>query len=207
MRVGTTRVGGIDFLGSVIAIPNPNRGSLDVAGPPAVLGLGVRLGVIGETRTLPAVALTGSLRTPRRFNADAPLLPTDDGGTVHLELRSGKVSTLGYRLASSKQIGRIGLTAGVGQDVYSASVGYRVTGSDTLGTGSDGVSFDITRTNLFGGISYSAGRVTFVAEGGRLTGGRLPAMLNTFGTRSPTARHDYLSLGVRIPAGRTLDRD
>jgi hypothetical protein len=206
-RMGDSRIGGLDLLGSITAMPNSDRGSLQVGGSPVTLGIGVRLGILAETRTMPAVSLTASARTPRRFTGSTQPLPTDSGERVRLELHSGKITTLGLRLASSKQVGRFGVTAGIGQDTYYASVGYAVTGGGTLGTGSESESFKVTRTNAFAGASYSAGRVTFATELGRLAGGHVPPMLNAFGSRSVTAPHSYVTLGVRIPAGRTNDRD
>jgi hypothetical protein len=79
--------------------------------------------------------------------------------------------------------------------------------SNRLGSGVETATFNVTRTNAFAGASYTAGRVTFGAEFGRLFGGHVPPMLNTFGGRSATASRGYLTLGARIPAGRTNDRD
>lgn len=206
MRIRDTEIGTIDVLGSVTAMPNADRGNLHVGGSPITFGIGVRLGIVAETKTLPAVSFAASLRTPRKFSVTAPALPTDSGDAVKLSLSSGEVSTLGLRLASSKRIGRIGITGGVGQDTYYITTDYGVTGSTTLGEAGDLADFNVTRTNAFVGASYAAGRVTIAAEMGRLFGGHVPPMMNTFGDGSATAGRNWLTIGMRMPAGRTNDR-
>jgi len=206
MRVRDTEIGTLDVLGSVTAAPNSDRGNLHVGGSPITFGLGVRLGILKETRTLPAVSFAAALRSPRKFSVTAPALATDSGGAVRIGLSSGEVSTLGLRLATSKRMGRFGITGGIGQDTYYVSTNYTVTGSPELGDAGDIADFNVTRTNAFAGASYAAGRVTFAAEMGRLFGGHVPPMLNAYGSRSVTAGRNWLTLGVRIPAGRTNDR-
>ena len=204
--LGKLRFGGVDVLGSVVLTPNTNRGNLTFAGRPAFLGMGVRLGLIEESRLVPAVSLTSMIRVAKRFSVDVPALPTDSGGFVKLKLERGDISSLEYRLATSKKFGPFGLSSGIGQNNYYITSDYVVEGSGELGSGFELASFTIARTNMFVGATYTYDKLTLGAEFGRVTGGSTPEMRTRFGAHSATAPRNYLSVGIRVPAGRTLDK-
>jgi hypothetical protein len=204
-RVGQTRMGGVDILGNVVIVPNANHGDFDFRGTPVLLGNGVRIGITEETRSLPAISLTGMLRLGFEFSGSLRNLPTDSGQSVSLELNHGNFGSLEYRLAASKKVGRLSVSSGIGHNVYYISTDYAVDGG-ALGTGYEDTSFNITRTVGYVGISYTRNKLTYGAELARVTGGDLPGMLNTFGSHGSTASRNYLALGVRMPVGRTVDR-
>src|SRR5690348_5439948 len=82
MQVGSTRVGGIDLLGSLVIPITANRGDLQINSRPIAFGAGVRLGVIQETHVLPSVSLTTMLHQASRFSVETLRLPTDAGESV-----------------------------------------------------------------------------------------------------------------------------
>jgi hypothetical protein len=124
---------------------------------------------------------------------------------VKISFERGSFGTLEYRLAASKKAGDFGVSGGIGHNVYFITTAYDIDGG-ALGTGVESTSFNVTRTAAFVGATYTRKQLTLGAELGRVMGGDLPAMVNTFGDRGPTPARNYLSLGVRVPAGRTLDR-
>ena len=204
-RVGHTRMGGVDVLGNAVIVPNANHGDFDGRGTRVLLGNGVRIGIAEETRSLPALSLTGTLRLGFEFSGSLPNLQTDSGRSITIGLDRGQLGLLEYRLAASKKLGKFGVSGGVGHSVYFITTDYTIDGQ-TFGTGFEDVSFNITRTAAFVGASYTRHKLTYGAELSRVMGGDLPGMLNTFGSHGATAARNYLSLGVRVPIGRTLDK-
>jgi hypothetical protein len=203
-RVGETRMGGVDLIGSVIVTPNANRGDLEIGGRPVLFGAGVRLGITSETRSLPAMSVTALTRLSRGFSVTAPFLPTDSGQLVRIGLQRGDMSTLEYRFAASKKAGRFNVSSGIGQNLYYITTDYVVEGSGELGSGYETTSFHVSRTAAFVGATYTRNKLTFGAELGRVMGGS-QTTLNAFGDRGTAPARSYLSIGVRLPAGRTLD--
>ena len=203
--VGQTRIGGVDILGSVIIAPNVNRGDVRVGGAPLVFGNGVRIGITEETRLIPAMSLSGMIRLGPDFSVSLPDLPTDSGQSVRIDLQRGHLASLEYRFAASKKVGKFGVSGGIGQNFYYISTDY-VVDAGALGSGFESTSFNVTRTAAFVGATYTRDKLTFGAELGRVMGGDLPAMLNSFGDGRVTAARNHLSLGVRVPIGRTVDR-
>ena len=205
-QIGKIRFGGVDLLGSIVLTPNTNRGNLQLGGRPALFGAGVRLGLIQEGQSVPAVSLTSMMRVAKRFSAETPALPTDSGGFVKLKLERGDISTLDYRFAASKKFGPFGVSSGVGQNIYYVTSDYVVEGSGELGSGYEYASFTVTRTDAFVGATYTYDKLTLGAEFGRVMGGSLPEARNRFGSQKASAPRNYLSLGIRVPTGRTLDK-
>ena len=207
-RTHGTRVGGLDLLGSVSRIPA--FGSEDLRVKPEGLlgfGIGLRLGLIQETHTLPAVSATAAYHGAPRFSAKTGPFPLADGGAVSISLDTIDVSTSTIRLAASKRFGRLGLTGGFGKDSYHVRSEYRVTSADyELDSGPQTTSMDLGQSNAFGGVSLALGAATLGAEAGTVFGGRQPALMNTFSDRRLDRSRSYFTLGVRMAAGRTFDR-
>ena len=67
------------------------------------------------------------------------------------------------------------------------------------------MSLDFRRNNAFGGGSMALGRATLGVEAGTVFGGRQPALTNTFGERRIDRARGYVTVGVKMAAGRTLD--
>jgi hypothetical protein len=203
--LGVTRVGGLDALLTATYLPSaPDGGdvTVDMPGGSTKFGAGVRVGLLQESilvpgvsftyvqRGLPTISVSGSSEVSAGANS-AP-------GTF--ELRDLTLKANSWRLSASKAFMAFGLQAGVGQDSYDNSVGLRVTvnASPPVGTQSAtmSASHTMTRTNMYigGSLNFIIGRL--VAEYGKVSGGSLPAALNTFGS-SATASRSYFSVGLR----------
>ena len=199
-RVGDTRVAALDLLGGFSITPHLGGGSVETNGRMLGVSLGARLGILQETKTLPAVSLSGMFRTLPRFSVTSQSMPTDSGGTVTLSLNNGDILTTGWRLAASKQLGRFGISGGLGGETYDGTVDFAVDASSTTG-GSETIDITARRNTAFVGGSLGLGRATLAAEVGSVFGGKVPSMNNTF-EESPDAARAYLTLGVRLPLGK-----
>lgn len=156
-------VGGVlsvDLLGSLDYLALPRGDGFD--GGVAAWGLGLRLGVVRESFTLPGFSLSavhrrfGEVRVSR---ADAPV-----GGVRELDFDLSQTS---LRATVSKDFLAVGLLAGVGWDRYSGEAGVRVaTGAG--GGDASGRSDDVTddRLLVYGGASLTFLVVQLSAEGG-----------------------------------------
>jgi len=197
-RVGDTRTLGLDLLGGLRLAPHMDGGSVHTDGGMVGYSYGARLGILQETDRLPAVSLTGMVRELPKFSLTSEPLPTDSGATVSLSLHSGSIQTMGWRLAASKRLGRFGLSGGFGRESYYTTVDF-----DAGPAGSENTDFSATRNTAFIGGSLGVGATTVGVELGSVFGGDAPAMTNSFGDGSPTAARTFVSLGVRLPVGRT----
>ena len=209
-QFGPIRTGAIDLLMGVSALAGPDGGSLrTTTGSRLGVTIGARLGLVAETRSLPAVSVTAFARTLPRLGVDTDHMTTtrDPRDVVSIELRRLDVRTEGLRLAASKKFGRVGLAFGIGRDNYTIASQYTVTVSDTtLGGGISNTSAGMRRGIVFGGMAIPVGKATLGIEGGRLFGGRAPETFNQFGDRPVNAARNFALIGLRIPAGRTVDR-
>ncbi len=197
-RVGDTRMLGLDLLGGLRMAPRMDGGSIHTSGGMLGYSYGARLGILQETDRLPAVSLTGMVRELPKFSLTSEPLPTDSGATVSLSLHSGSIETVGWRVAASKRLGRFGLSGGVGRESY-----YTTVDLDAGPAGSENTGFSANRNTAFIGGSLGIGATTVGVEVGSVFGGDVPAMTNSFGDESPTAARTFVSLGVRLPVGRT----
>ena len=199
-RVGDTRIAALDLIGGFSVTPHLDGGSIETNGSSFGVSLGARLGILQETNSLPAVSLTGMFRTLPKFYATMQSLPTDSGGSVTLSLNNGEILTTGWRLAASKQLGRFGISGGLGRETYDGTVQIAVDASSIPG-GSETINLTARRNTAFVGGSLGMGRATLAAELGSVFGGKIPSLNNTF-QESPDAARAYLTLGVRLPIGK-----
>ena len=200
---GRFRFGGVDVVGNIAMATNMDRGNLHISAGQPAYAIGVRLGLIEETRSVPAISFTSMFRFPQTFSVTTPPLVADSGGSVQIEITDATVTTFDYRFAASKKLGPFGISSGIGHNQNFVWGNYRVTGTGDLGSGAESASFGMARVDAFVGATYTIKRYTFGAELGRVLGGDPPSMHNLYGERGDAARN-YLTLGVRIPAGRTL---
>ena len=206
-RAGETRIGGVDLLGNLSMAPGFHSSGLRVTSKGFGFGLGVRVGVIAETRVLPAISLSVIRRALPPFSAQTTQLATDAGGTMSISLKDIAVSAQTLRLAGSKQFGRFGVTGGYGRGSYEASGEYRVASLDLSDdSGTIPVFASVARNDMFAGASLTLGPARIGAEVGRTFGVSGPVMFNTFGDGTTGGRRTYATLGVRFGAGRTNDR-
>ena len=70
-------------------------------------------------------------------------LSTDGAGTVSLAVSNGRMDVSGWRLAASKQLGRYGISGGLGRENYHATVDFAAySSSDPVAGGSANLMFD-----------------------------------------------------------------
>jgi hypothetical protein len=203
--LGVTRVGGLDALLSATYLPSaPEGGDVTVTlpGGSTKFGGGVRIGLLQESILIPGVAFTYLKRgLPTISVSGSSDVSTGAGsapGTFTLKELSLKASS--WRLSASKSFMAFGLQAGLGQDTYDNSVGLDVTvnAAPPVGTQRASLSADYSmkRTNMYVGASLNFIIGKLVAEYGQVSGGSLPAAMNSFGSSADASR-SYFSLGLR----------
>lgn len=111
----------------------------------SVFGLAValRLGLLRESFTLPAISLTGTYGRSTRFSYGGP------AGEGHI---AGGLSTLGLTGAATKRVGPVGLTAGATMDRYMGEVEFTYQGGPITPRVADAVT---DRWSLFGNVSWT----------------------------------------------------
>jgi hypothetical protein len=194
--VGLTHVGGVDVLGSAFYAPNYTGHGIAVRPDRGVeLGYGARLGIIEETRVLPAVSATfmeRDLPTTQITGVD------NDGDSLRVQNLSVKTSA--WRAVIGKHFLIVGLAAGVGQDHEKSSTDITASGG-ILGLIATSAlaspSQSLTRTNYFGDLSFDPPLVHVIVE----VGGVTARELQTYNTYSGVHAGDallYGSVGVRL---------
>jgi len=158
-RVGDTRIAGLDLLGGLRLTPHMDGGSIHTDGGMLGYSYGARLGILQETDRLPAVSLTGMVRVLPTFSLSTERLPTEGGETVSLSLSNAKIQTTGLRLAASKQLGRFGLSGGIGRESYYTTVDFYAESA-----GSESTDFTANRNTAFIGGSLGVGATTVGVE-------------------------------------------
>ena len=104
-----------------------------------------------------------------------------------------------WRLAASKQFGKLGIMVGGGEDVYEGHSTLVMQRSSTPNTPFEAIDspLDFSRTTMFVGGSYRLGGVTLGAEVGRLSGDAATNVLPTFEGQGDWSK-TYVSVGVRV---------
>lgn len=191
--LGLTNVGALDALVSASYVPKVSRNGVSIEPDnPIKLGYGARIGLIQESIVTPGVSFTYLRR-------DLPILAmtgtVTGGGT--LNVKDFDEETTAWRFVASKSLIFFGLGLGIGQDKYQSSATANAT---FLGQNSPAVnvSQEMSRTNVFGDVSFNMPIVKFVVEAGEVTGGADPKTFNTFAGRGIVASRWYGSLGLRL---------
>jgi hypothetical protein len=203
--LGVTRVGGVDALLSVTYLPSaPEGGDISVTLPSGStkFGAGVRLGVLQESILVPGVAFTYVQRGLPTISVSGRSDVSTGVGSApgSFELRDLSLKTESWRLSASKSFLAFGLQAGFGQDTYDNEVGLNVTVNAPAPVGAQSASVtashSMKRSNMYvgGSLNFIIGKL--VAEYGQISGGSLPAALNSFGS-SATKGRSYFSVGLR----------
>lgn len=197
---GATRVGGLDLVVSALYLPDVEDDgsgfSVTAKDGNLKLGYGVRIGILDESvitpglhvsylkRDLPVMSLTGDTD---------PSGGSTVGGTF--ALNDFTMKTTAIRLVAAKSLLILGLQAGIGQDKYESSATIQATVSGQSTTAPAAIS--MTRTNMFVGATLNLFVAKLALEAGQVSGGSLPAPLNTFDQRADKSR-TYVSGGIRI---------
>jgi hypothetical protein len=109
------------------------------------------------------------------------------------------IETNAWRIVASKSLVFFGIALGVGQDKYNSvgTAGATVTGT-AAGSAPINVSQEMSRTNIFGDVSFNLPLFKIVLEGGEITSGAQPTTLNTFVGKQIVDPRFYGSLGLRL---------
>jgi hypothetical protein len=107
--------------------------------------VGLRLGILRESFTLPALSLTGTYGRSTGFAFGDPA-GADDGYI------DGALSTLGLSAGSTKRVGPVSLTAGASLDRYMTEVDFGYAGGP-MGGETAGATTD--RWSVFGNVSWT----------------------------------------------------
>jgi hypothetical protein len=184
-------VGGIDLLLSASYVPEIDLEDYSVTPDENIaLGYGVRVGLLQESLVVPGVGVS---YIQRKFPVTTiSTTQATSSFTVHdLDLKSS-----GWRITASKSLILFGISGGIGQDTYDASVGgieAAFTGTSVQATPP---ASKVTRTNYFGELSMNLLLLKIVAGGGMVSGGDIPTY-NSFTTAADKSRM-YGTVGVRI---------
>ena len=204
--LGVTRVGGVDVLVAVTYLPKPSPGSgntqVELPGGRTKVGAGLRIGLLQESILVPGVSVSYIKR-------DLPTISVSGSSDVNASGTSAPGSfaisnlalkTSSWRLSASKTFLIFGLEGGFGQDSYDNSAGIDVTVNAAAPVGtqhaSTVVSNTMKRTNIYAGLSINFFVGKLVGEVGQVSGGSLPAALNSFGS-DPAKGRSYFSVGLR----------
>jgi hypothetical protein len=194
--LGLTNVLGIDLLASASYIPNAEENGVSIEPDnPIKLGYGARVGIIQESIITPGVSFTFLKR-------DLPILSLKGATTgATFNVANFDEETTAWRFVAAKSFVVFGLALGIGQDKYQSSGTATATATvATLTQTSDTipVSQEMSRTNVFGDLSFNIPFFRIVLEAGEVTGGAQPTTLNTFAGRGIVASRWYGSFGARF---------
>jgi hypothetical protein len=190
--VGLTNVLGVDLLASASYVPHAEESGVTIEPDnPLKLGYGVRVGLLQESIITPGVSFTFIKR-------DLPILAmTGDANGATFHVTDFDEETTAWRFVAAKSFVFFGLALGIGQDKYQSSA---TANANVLGQTSPtvAVSQEMSRTNVFGDVSFNMPFTRFVLEAGEVTGGAQPTTFNTFAGRNIVASRWYGSVGLRF---------
>ncbi|HEX7119647.1 MAG TPA: hypothetical protein VF212_12705 [Longimicrobiales bacterium] len=159
-------VGSVDGIASFGYLPLPG-GDDGFEDAPWTWAVGLRLGILRESFTLPGISVTGMYRQIGDFEFGDPELRTDD---AFFDMGVGIWSLRG---AFSKRILFLGLTLGAAYDHYSSDLDFAF--NDPSGAETDPIrvtfeDFDNDRFALFGNVSWTLLILHLVGELGWQSG-------------------------------------
>ncbi len=196
LSLGATRIGGLDALVSALYMPNLGGDGDDftvkATGGNVKLGYGVRVGILDETLVTPGVHVSYL----ERSLPGVTLAGTTGGGAGDtFALDDFTVKTTAWRVVAAKSFFVFGLQAGLGQDTYKGSAGIAVNVAGAQASGS--AAMEMTRNNVFVGLSMNLLAFRLVGELGQVSGGTFPAPVNSFSKPADGSRV-YGSVGLRL---------
>ena len=201
---GPARVFGIDVVASAASLPVISGGDLSTTeGRQLTWGLGAKLSLLDGNPKLPAVSLSFWQRALPSVAFHSPELAGGPGETVRLNIDQLSVGVTSWRLAAAHRLGKVGVTAGVGNDRLSLDgtsisaelirPGQTVRGNQELRQYET-----ISRGNLFFGASYALSGISVIGEFSRHGGSTIGASSgNEVGGPIGRARSS-LTIGARL---------
>ena len=186
-----SNVGGVDILISGSYVPEKDVGDYSIKPDnPIALGYGVRVGLLQESLVVPGVGVS---YIQRKF-PKTTLSTTQT--TASMDVTDLDLKSAGWRITASKSLILFGLSAGVGQDTYDASVSQIAAAVGGTSVTATPPASKVTRTNYFGELSVNLVVLKIVAGAGMVSGGEIPTY-NSFDNAADKSRM-YGTVGVRI---------
>jgi hypothetical protein len=202
VNLGATHVGGIDALVSALYLPDVSEGDISIKANDGnlKLGYGIRVGVLDESIITPGVYISYLQRDLPTVSLTGESSAASGAGTATgtFALNDFSVKTTAIRLVAQKSLLIFGLSLGVGQDSYKSSARVSAAVTSPIAGSSTGVaSLNMTRTNVFGGVSFNFFVFKLAVEAGQVSGGSIKKTVNDFGKPASDSRN-YVSGGLRF---------
>ena len=189
--LGVTRVGGIDFIGSVTYIPEieGDGTSITPTDGSTKFGFGARVGLLEQSLIVPGVSFSYLVR-------DLPTVDlTADASNATFAINDFSLKTKSWRIAAQKNFLLFQLGAGFGQDTYESDAS--ITGTyNGVTPFTAAATQDLTRTTMYGNLGFNLFLAKLVAEVGQVSGGDVTTF-NTFANEADKSRL-YGTVGLRI---------
>jgi hypothetical protein len=189
--LGVTRVGGIDFIGSVTYIPEieGDGTSITPTDGSTKFGFGARVGLLEQSLIVPGVSFSYLVRDLPTVNLTA------DASNATFAINDFSLKSKSWRLAAQKNFLLFQLGAGVGQDTYESSAAIAGT-YNSVTPFTAGAEQNLTRTTMYGSLGFNLFLAKLVAEVGQVSGGEVTTF-NTFTNEADKSRL-YGTVGLRI---------
>ena len=207
VSLGVTHVGGVDAIVTMTYLPSlSNSGgsgtNFTVNGSNEKFGYGFRVGLLEESIVTPGVSFAWTQRDlPSISLSDSVTVSGGGGGTSgNIALDNFAVNTSAWRLTAGKSFLIFGLSAGYGQDKYTANSTITANANGTTPT-PVAQNFSMTRTNYFVGLSINLFIFKLEGEYGQVSGGSVPPLTNSFGGIDPAKSRSYYTAGLRFGWG------
>jgi hypothetical protein len=189
--LGVTRVGGVDFIGSVTYIPEIEGDGTSIAPTDGStkFGFGARVGLLEQSLIVPGVSFSYLVR-------DLPTVDlTADASNATFAINDFSLKSKSWRIAAQKNLLLFQLGAGFGQDTYES--GASITGTyNGVTPFSASAAQELTRTTMYGSLGFNLFLAKLVAEVGQVSGGDVTTF-NTFTNEADKSRL-YGTVGLRI---------
>jgi hypothetical protein len=213
MRAGQQRVLAVDLLASVVYLRSGDIGEVNVgpskgtfAASPFRAGYGARLGLLSESRRLPAVSVSFLRRSLPRATlvSSAPINASGSSLRDTIALTESSLRADAVRLGLSKSFGRVEVGGGVGEDRFRNFTVLQGMATRSLAgapLSPDRMSATLMRTNrrqsAYGSLALNLGHYHLGAEAGAVFGGGEFATFNSIAGYERGATRGHVSLGLR----------
>lgn len=198
--LGNTRILSVELLGSATYSSSFQTNDLGASrGSALSFGVGQRIGVVAETDHFPGISFSSVRRTLPSLSWEDRGVPTDQANEATLRMYELGGHIVSHRLAVSKSLGNMGITAGWGTDGLTAhySLSARVSGPPEH-TGQQSTTAGANRSVLFVGGSYALHRdLTIAAEVSRTSREAPRYQTNVIGDAGERTRTTVM-VGVKV---------
>jgi diaminohydroxyphosphoribosylaminopyrimidine deaminase/5-amino-6-(5-phosphoribosylamino)uracil reductase len=141
-------------------------------------------------------SITASFLRRELPTVDVSARSTSGSNIADVDVTGLEKRTDSWRVVGAKSFVGFALAVGGGQDAYTASgtVAAQVNG---VPSGTFAMRQEVTRTNLFTGLTFNIGPARLAGEIGRVSGGNVQTF-NVFDGDAPSSPRFYGSLGLRL---------